>query len=239
MKNNEASVFVFIATIIIGILISMNISFTKTSKVVYLNSKQYQDTYNTKNKLQNDISTLIDNYKIISNKIVKYQSTDKTQVEVTNELNNELQTYKIDLGLSALHGQGLLITLNDANEKFFDDPSEYALRIVHNTDIVLVLNDLNNAGAEAVSINGQRITESSEVLCDGPFLKINGTKIAAPFSIYAIGNKDTLYDYMMLDENHIKGLKLRNVSVKVEKTNDVKLPAFSGSGVSKFLKPVK
>lgn len=239
MKNNEASVFVFIATIIIGILISMNISFTKTSKFVILDSKQYQDAYNTKNRLQNDISTLIDSYKTTSNKIVKYQSTDKTQVEVTKELNNELQTYKIGLGLVALHGQGLILTLNDANEKFFDDPSEYSLRIVHNTDIMLVLNDLNNAGAEAVSINGQRVTESSEVVCDGPFLKINGKKIAVPFTIYAIGNKDTLYDYMMLDENHIKVLKLRNVSVKIEKTSDVKLPAYIGSGVSEFLKPVK
>jgi uncharacterized protein YlxW (UPF0749 family) len=239
MKNNEASVFVFIATIIVGILISMNISFSKTSKIVILDSKQYQDAYNTKNKLQSDISTLIDNYNIISRKLIKYKSTDKTQVAVTNEMNSELQTYKIGLGLVALHGQGLILTINDADEKYFDDPSEYALRIVHNTDIILVLNDLNNGGAEAVSINGQRITENSEVLCDGPFLRINNTKIAAPFTIYAIGNKDTLYDYMMLDENHIKVLKLRNVSVKIEKTNDVKLPAFTGPGISDFLKPVR
>lgn len=239
MKNNEASVFVFIATIIVGILISMNISFSKTNKLVVLDSKQYQDAYNTKNKLQNDISTLIDNYNLISKKLVKYKSTDKTQIEVTNELNSELQTYKIGLGLVELHGQGLIISLNDANEKFFDDPSEYALRIVHNTDIIQVLNDLNNGGAEAVSINGQRITENSEVFCDGPFLKINSKKIAAPFTIYAIGNKDTLYDYMMLDENHIKALSLRNISVKIQKTDDVKLPAFIGSGGSNHLKPVK
>jgi uncharacterized protein YlxW (UPF0749 family) len=239
MKNNEASIFVFIASIIIGILISMNISFSRINSIVFLSAKQYQDAYNTKNKLQNDISDLIDNYKTITKKIEKYQSTDKTQVEVTNELNAELNTYKLELGLVPLHGQGLIITLNDASEQFFTTPTEYSLRIVHNTDIIQVLNDLNCGGAEAVSINGQRITENSEVFCDGPFLKINGNKIAAPFSIYAIGNKDTLYDYMMLDENYIKVLKLREVQVSIEKADDVKLPAFNGSAVSNYLKPIK
>lgn len=239
MKNNEASVFVFIASIIIGILISMNISFNRANTIVFLSAKQYQDAYNTKIKLQNDISTLIDNYRTISKKVEKYQSTDKTQVEVTNELNTELETYKISLGFVPLHGQGLVITLNDADKQFFTTPSEYALRIVHNTDVIEVLNDLNNSGAEAVSINGQRITENSEVFCDGPFLKINGTKIAVPFKIFVIGNKDTIYDYMMLDENHIKVLKLRNISANIEKVDDIQLPAFTGSAVSNNLKPVK
>lgn len=48
MKNNEASTFVFIASIIIGILISMNISFTRTTDRVFLSAKQYQDSYNYK-----------------------------------------------------------------------------------------------------------------------------------------------------------------------------------------------
>lgn len=227
MKNNEANTFVFIASIIIGILISMNVSFSRGNERVILSAKQYQDAYNQKNKLYTDIAGLLEEYDKYSSKLEKYRNNEESQEQVTSEIKEELTENEMILGKTAVEGQGIKISLNDASTEDIENAFDYQLRIVHNTDIIQVLNDLKNAGAEAISINGQRIVESSEIYCSGPFLRVNGVKIAAEFSIYAIGNKEVLYNYMMSNENYLKTLMMRKIRVKVEQSDVIQISAYT------------
>jgi uncharacterized protein YlxW (UPF0749 family) len=98
------------------------------------------------------------------------------------------------------------------------------------------MNDLKNAGAEAISINGHRMVDTSEIYCSGPFLRVNGIKIASPFSIYAIGNKDVLYNYMMSNENYLKVMMTRKIVAVVTKSDSIKVPAYSGDYKVEFMK---
>lgn len=68
--------------------------------------------------------------------------------------------------------------LNDANDKDIENSLafEKALRLVHDMDIMQVINDIKNSGAEAISINGQRVVDKTEIYCSGAFLRINGVK---------------------------------------------------------------
>jgi Uncharacterized protein conserved in bacteria len=236
MKNNEANTFVFIASIIIGILISMNISFSRSSERVFLSTKQYQDAYNYKNKLYNDIVGLVEQYDKYSSKLEKYKNNEQSQEQVTDEIEEELRENEIITGKTPVEGQGIKISLNDASIEDVENAFDYQLRLVHNTDIIQVLNDLRNAGAEAISINGQRIVDSSEVYCSGPFLRVNGVKIAAEFNIYAIGNKEVIYNYMMSNENYLKTLMIRKINVKVEKTDKIQIPAYTDQPKLSFVK---
>lgn len=236
MKNSEANVFVFIASIIIGILISMNISFSRKTDRVVLNAKQYQDAYNYKNKLYSEVLGLINQYNDYSSKIKKYKSDSQNQEKITSSMKEELNEDNILLGKVALEGQGIVITLDDANTAGAANQFEYQLRIIHNTDIIQVINDLKNSGAEAISLNGQRIIDRSEVYCSGPFLRINGIKIASPFVIYAIGNKDVMYNYMISNENYLKTLLVRKIKVDVQQSNTVRVPAYNGAEKINFMK---
>lgn len=236
MKNNEANTFVFIASIIIGILISMNISFSRSSEMVFLSTKQYHDAYNYKNKLYNDIVGLVEQYDKYSSKLEKYKSNEQSQEQVTEGIEEELRENEIIIGKTPVEGQGIKIKLNDASIEDVEDTFDYQLRLVHNTDIIQVLNDLRNAGAEAISINGLRIVESSEVYCSGPFLRVNGVKIAAEFSIDAIGNKEVLYNYMMSNENYLKTLMIRKLNVKVEQSDKIRISAYTDQPKLSFIK---
>lgn len=236
MKNNEANILVFIASIIIGILISMNISFSKQTNRIVLNAKQYQDAYNYKNGLYSEITGLINQYNDYASKVKKYKNDSENREKITTSMKEELNENNIVLGRVPLQGQGVLITLDDGNTKDASNQFEYQLRIIHNTDIIQVINDLKNAGAEAISLNGQRIIDRSEVYCSGPFLRINGIKIAAPFVIYAIGNKDVMYNYMISNENYLKSLTVRNINVDVKQINNVKVPAYNGEEKIGFMK---
>ena len=69
------------------------------------------------------------------------------------------------------------------------DPQSY---LIHDRDIRDVVNELRAAGAEAVTVNGQRITVSSSIRCAGPIVLINQDEMATPFIIQAIGDPDKL-----------------------------------------------
>lgn len=230
MKATEANIFVFIASVIIGILISMNISIYKgnAKKTVFLSAKQYQDAYSYKNQIYSEILSLIGEYNDSYNKLKKYMDNEENEVQVIGAINEDIDKANILLGKVAVEGQGISIYLNDATMEDGLDVFQYQMRIIHNTDIIQVINDLKNADAEAVSINGHRIVYSSEVYCSGPFLRVNGVKIAAPFLIDAIGNKDVLYNYMMSNENYLKTMMTRKIRTNVEKYDNIQIPAYNG-----------
>ncbi|MBI6873083.1 DUF881 domain-containing protein [Clostridium aciditolerans] len=238
MKNHEADIFVFIASIIIGILISMNISFSRGSDRVFLSAKQYQDAYNYRNKLYGDIAGLMEQYDNYYKKLSKYNSNEENQTHISESIKEELDQNNIVLGKVPLQGQGIVINLDDASTENINNSYGYEreLRLVHNTDIIQVINDLKNAGAEAISINGQRIMDMTEIYCSGPFIRANGVKIAVPFTISAIGNKEVLYNYMLSNENYLKTLMMRKIRVDVEQTDDVKIPAYTGEYKKEFMK---
>lgn len=232
MKNNEASVFIFIASIFIGILISSNMSFGKTQKTVYLNSKQYQDAYRKKSELLSNINDLKEQYFNLNEKINDFKETTDNFSSINRQMQDELNLYRMATGAVDIEGPGVEITLNDSGGEFSGtakgDTSVY--QMIHDYDIRYVLNDLKNAGAEAISINDQRILSNSEVYCNAEFILVNGIKIGAPFDIKAIGDMDKIKNYMLSENSHINFLKMRgegNIAVDLETNEDVKI--FSSS----------
>ncbi|MEA4902851.1 DUF881 domain-containing protein [Desulfitobacterium sp.] len=103
----------------------------------------------------------------------------------------QLQKAKVSAGLTEVKGLGIRITLDDAktytNES--DDPNYY---LIHEEYIRQIVNWLWNGGAEAISVNGQRITSATEVFCSGSYIQINGTLQMAPYIIEAVGDQHNL-----------------------------------------------
>jgi uncharacterized protein YlxW (UPF0749 family) len=96
-----------------------------------------------------------------------------------------------DAGLDAVHGPGLVVTLQDAqrdaNGRFPRDASPDDL-VVHQQDIQAVLNALWSAGAEAIQMQDQRIIATSVPRCVGNTLLLNGRTYSPPYTVTAIGN---------------------------------------------------
>lgn len=94
-------------------------------------------------------------------------------------------------GLTAVDGPGLAIELRDSvlRESPSGDPNDL---VIHEQDLQAVVNGLWNAGAEAIAINGERITALSAVRCVGNTLLLHGSVYSPPYRIAAIGNPDGL-----------------------------------------------
>lgn len=233
MKNNEANIFVFIASIIVGIMISLNMSFSNKEPMTILDTKQYEEAVNNKTRLLDQISNMNDKYNLSYAKLNKYEEVGLNNSKVAQEMQNELLKNKMFFGTTDIHGTGVRITLDDASAELRSNDS--AIHMVHNYDVAMVLDELKRAGAEAISINGERITDRTSVNCDSVFIQANGIQVYTPFNIDAIGNKDVIYEFMNRKEGYLKEMSiLRQLSVDIEQVDEVKINGFYKDIKSKF-----
>lgn len=165
---------------------------------------------------------------------LEIERTNSTQNNTELEqLENEIKQGNKILGLSEVTGDGIVITVDDNNkislDDYMDDPN---LLLVHDTDLINIVNELKSVGAEAISINNQRIVTTSSIECSGNVVTINGEKLAAPFEIKAIGFPESLKGVNMIG-SHVYNLKeYRHLNVKIETSDSLKqkitIPKYTG-----------
>ena len=122
----------------------------------------------------------------------------ESEVATVGNLGAEVDALRADAselariaGTAPVEGSGLVVTLDDspARRSPTGDPNDL---IVHERDIQTVVNALWAAGAEAVGINGERLTATSAVRCAGNTLLLHGTLHSPPYRIGAIGDADVM-----------------------------------------------
>lgn len=233
MRINEANIFLFIATIIIGILIAMNSNLT--GKMKFLDLEQYQKAYNERTKLQNQISDLKEEYRNLDDKLEEYSRYSENTDKIVEKMEEELNNNEMVLGLKAVKGDGIKITIADSPEVKVGGKFTNSM-LIHNSDVVKVVNDLRSAGAEAIMVNNQRIIYNTSVICVGATIDIDDRKQINPFYITAIGNQEVLEKFLESQENHVKTLIGRMCSVDVELVYDVEVPEYIGKIRSSYMK---
>ena len=164
----------------------------------------------------------------------KLAMTDSNQQ--TAALKDELAKANLSAGLLPVVGSGIIVTINDSSSALLagDDPNDY---IVHDWNLLFIINELKAAGAEAISVNGERITASSEVRCAGPTILINLTRLTPPFEIKATGNATALESSLRLKGGEIEALILRGIKVNIQKADYIEIPAFRGAVKYEYSKP--
>lgn len=128
----------------------------------------------------------------------KEKELERTRQETTQEnsraleLQDELDEANRLLGLTELTGTGIILTLKDNDAISTKEGNDMSKAIIHDEDLREMVNELKNSGAEAISINGQRIVSTTAITCSGAVITINDVKINSPFEIRAIGKISNL-----------------------------------------------
>ena len=175
--------------IFISVVFLMNPSGYKINENEIFTLKNIQiltnEYYNAKEEVA-DLKILIEQKK---NQLVEYEKAIDEDNGIKGILEEDIEYMKMYCGLTDVRGKGIMVKISD---NMRNTGGNIKLDIVHDIDIAAIINELRNAGAEAISINGKRIINSTEIVCVGPLIKINGEGVAAPFVISAIGNQDLL-----------------------------------------------
>jgi uncharacterized protein YlxW (UPF0749 family) len=102
---------------------------------------------------------------------------------------------QVAAGLTALHGPGVVVVLNDAPRRADGTRPAGATPddlVVHQQDVQAVVNALWAGGAEAMTLMGVRVISTSAVRCVGNTLLLDGQVYSPPFEIAAIGDQARL-----------------------------------------------
>lgn len=104
------------------------------------------------------------------------------QGEAADATRTTLADLAVATGTSAVTGDGITITIDDAS-----DASNAKGRVL-DVDLRQVVNGLWQAGAEAITVNGQRLTPTTSIRTAGDAITVNYRSLAHPYKIQAIGD---------------------------------------------------
>ena len=170
----------------------------------------------------------------------KYKELEKAEEKLEQERESstkndgELQSKEEEItegnkitGLTEVTGAGVIVTLTDSKKDISSslNPSDL---IVHDLDVLSVINELKNAGAEAISINDERITNSTSITCDGNVVLVNGNKISSPFVIKAIGSQEALLGAIKRPGGFLEELEQYGLVSSVKKQSKITINKYSG-----------
>ena len=174
--------------------------------------EKYDNTYNELEKAEKELEE-------------ERQSSTKNDSELEQKEEQIKQGNKI-IGLTDVTGPGVIITVNDS-KKDVNSVLNTSDLIVHYEDILNIINELKNAGAEAISINDQRIVPTSSIICGGSIIEVNGEKIGAPFIIKAIGLPEMLSG-LSRPGGYLEILKDDTIEVELKTSNNIVIPKYTG-----------
>lgn len=138
-------------------------------------------------------------------------------------------------GLSAVHGPGVTVILNDAPRSLDGTLPKGATAddiVVHQQDVQAVVNSLWAGGAEAMTIMGVRVISTSAVRCVGNTLLLEGRVYSPPFVITAIGSPNAMNAALVASpvvQIYREDVAAWGLGYQVKPEGDVTLPAYDGS----------
>jgi uncharacterized protein YlxW (UPF0749 family) len=148
----------------------------------------------------------------VSQKVTQYlRSSDDTAAQV-NQLQHEATVLRQRTGAVPLVGPGIRITIREQSSGA--SPSMLA-----DDDLLLLLSDLWASGAEVVSLNGIRLTDSSSVYRAGLNIRVGGKVTQMPLVIDAIGDTDNMSKGLQIPGGVLDLLNLRRIGAIVQKVN--------------------
>ena len=235
MRKKKVAITLGIMCLILtfGIMIQLNTT-NKADQTAARNIRE--------NGLRDEVLKWKEKYDIAYEKLEQAQTTleEERKKSVSKDADSvqkqeELKQINTALGLNDVTGRGIIITIKDNNSGKLGDRND----IIHDSDLKNIINELKNSGAQAISINDQRIVHSTAITCVGSVIQVNNEKVGSPFIIKAIGNQDLLWN-VKRPGGFLEILEYTyGIPNETKKVNNVSIPKYSGVLTDKYLESIK
>lgn len=217
-----------LACIVLGVFIAFQMKFIQGT---YLNgSTPTQKTVGILNELaavNAEKEQLIEEVSRLEEQLDDIQDSASDENAIIKNLTDELNRFKSFSGMTRVTGTGILITIDNPPQ---DVNLGLDKNIAYDYKLILdLINELNSAGAEAISINEQRMVNNTEVRLAGTQVNVNTIPINPPFVIKAIGNSKTLDGALNQRFGIVQNIRELGYYIEVKQAETIELPAFNGS----------
>lgn len=161
-------------------------------------------------------------------KIQEYQQTKQSNDETERLVNTELEQANMTLGKTDVEGEGIEVIIRETENEEISQ--------INADDLLVIVNSLKLAGAEAISINEERIINMSDiVMINDTFIKVNGKRILAPYVIKAIGNQNYLESALLGNGGYVDELKKLGHDIIIEKENKIRIVKYQDEIKLKYI----
>jgi len=233
MKNLKWQWPIMLAAIVLGMMITFQFRVTEEIKKDSNNSTRRFATFlKVLQKAQIRRSNLEKEVAGLREQIRTYrEGAAKSPVETG--LTEEVDRLKVITGELPAEGPGLVLTLDDRNSQGTS---------VFSSDLKDIVNILRYAGAEAISLNGQRVITNTAIHEAGRNLLVNKVPInrtsGVPYEIAAIGDATELENYLRVTYGLLPDLEAGGVKVGIVRQERLVIPAYKGGITFRLAKPV-
>jgi len=228
MNNRGQTIVIVILCFILGLMLASQFKSVDNSGGGIISLQRAQELTSELNAAREERNALYEEIEILRQKITEYEESAAKTGQFADVLKKELERVRIIAGITELEGPGISVILNDSKmpNQVGEDPN---LFLIHADDILKATNELFSAGAEAVSINDQRVISTTEIRCVGPAVSINNIKFAPPYTINAIGDPETLESSLKMRGGIIDTLSAWGIELTVKKHDEITIPGYKGS----------
>lgn len=240
-KNLKAQIALGVVCAVLAFAIATQL--TSVRKNVAIESSQNQRTEELQLELGKEKEKNADLYLQLysaQNDLNQYREEAEDSSGYAKILSEQLKRSEVLAGLTEVEGPGIILTLTDslAMNKIGMSASENEQFIIHDSDLRLAITELAAAGAEAYSINGQRIISNTPVRCVGPVIEINEQKSAPPYEIRAIGDPKTLEAAVNMRGGLSDLFSSVGIGVEVKTQEKILIPRYTGTVNYQYATPV-
>lgn len=217
--KSKIQITLFLLLVFLGLMLSA--TFTNEGYAGYLERQNQDDLVAIWKDLETKKDGLEEELKTVQEQkaaLTQEASADSTALTAIQQQLNTL--YRVN-GLVAVKGPGVEMTFSG------DTPLLYL-------DLVDIINELWVSGAEAISVDGQRVTASTSFYFtetdSGIYLTVNGNVVNYPLVIQAIGNPNMLEKGLTFPGGIVDNLStLYNIKPDIKKVEELELPAKENS----------
>ena len=161
-------------------------------------------------------------------KLNEYKQNQQSSEEAAKLVENDLEKINMYLGKTNAVGEGIIITLKNSVEE----------DCISAEDLLKIVDYLKLAGAEAISINNERIINTSEIvdISSNSIIFVNQQRILAPYTLKAIGDPSKLESTLLGNGGYVDFLRNLGFDIKIERNNKVKINRYTKDIGYKYVK---
>ncbi len=232
VRTKGSQLCIALVCLIMGIMFAVQYnasSYYKTSLV----SPSIEDSTARLKSLTKERNTLEKKVAALNQKLENRRNNNV----LMSKMQKDLQLIEMSGGLYPCQGPGISITMMNRQSSFQADDSDNG-SYSEVSDLLRLINELKASGAEAITINDQRITAMSEVYWTGTMIVVNENPIRPPYYLFAIGDPDNLETGMQLKGGVLYNLQLQR-QIVLKKVDQIIIEAFNEPTPMSFARPVK
>jgi len=198
------------------------------------------DVTSIENMRKSELSTELANWKTRYDEVNKqyeettamieeYKNNKESNEQTNNLMDSELEQINMTLGKTDVEGQGIIITINETDNEEVEN--------ITSDDLLVIVNALKLAGAEAISINDERIINMSDIVYidAAGVIRVNGERILAPYTIKAIGDSSYLESSLVGNGGAVDEMKKKGQDVTIQKENNITISKYNGEIETKYM----